>query len=304
MVPAELPGAFNAFYRQHQFPKPDPSSDENSMAGLDPSAAGLGQGDIAFCQLSPLHPITLDDETRNAAGIPKDARYFAWAYPMVDDGSIAFRGGGTPAKAFLEYGGYIYFSDACDVVGTNAIQPAPPFTLGLMFGRPQLLPAHVADVLTRRGRFQEITLEPLRRAGATHFGWIRPSEFSDCVASPDGCFVYKFAMGQPKYFPVVQRPVFTREMLDEDLEETEAWVVVRNALPTPTIEVPVIFDKTKSLSENAESNTHEVAHEGAADVRIGKDSQPDLSMTYEQWAGTGGDKGTITDPWIICIRRS
>jgi len=66
MSPARLAGAFNAFYRQHQFPKPDPTSDENSMAGLDPSAAGQGMRDIVFGQISPLHEITLDEETKAA----------------------------------------------------------------------------------------------------------------------------------------------------------------------------------------------------------------------------------------------
>ena len=34
-----------------------------------------------FCHCSPLHPTTLSAATRAAAGIPKSAAHFAWAYP-------------------------------------------------------------------------------------------------------------------------------------------------------------------------------------------------------------------------------
>merc|ERR1719482_726345 len=45
---------------------------------MDPYAAGMGESDIVFCQLSPLHPITLDAETKVAANIPAAAIHFAW----------------------------------------------------------------------------------------------------------------------------------------------------------------------------------------------------------------------------------
>lgn len=35
-----------------------------------------------FCHCSPLHPTTLSAATRAAAGIPKSAAHFAWAYPV------------------------------------------------------------------------------------------------------------------------------------------------------------------------------------------------------------------------------
>jgi len=249
-----------------------------------------------FCQLSPLHQITLDAETKAAANIPKEATYFAWAYPIVNDGSVRLSGQ-SPEMAFLEYGGYIYFNDARDAVGTNSICPAALGTLGLMFGRPQPLPQDIADTLTRQGRFQEITLAPLAQAGATHFGWIRPGEFSGKVASPDGCFAYKFGSGLPKYFPVVNKPVYTVELLQEELENDEAWVVIRNR--TPGIEVAMVFDRTKALEDNCENNAHSVELEGnAVGATVSKDSDPNLKLSYEDWQ-RGTDQGTIADPWII-----
>lgn len=304
MATANLAQAINAFYRQNpSFPKPDPASNESSMVGMDPSAAGMGQGDILFGQLSPLHLITLDSETKAAANIPASATTFAWAYPMVlEAGQQKPRG--LAEASFIEYGGYIYFNDNRDVVGTNSINPAPLGTLGLMFGRPQRLPDHVADVMTKQGRFQEITLKPLADKGATHFGWIRPGEFAMDIASVDGCFSYKFNDGSLKYFPVVSKPVFTKEMAEEELDESEAWVVVENPAQVPTIEIPVIFDRTKTLWENLFNNSHGIEISGSfSSVRVHRNGKPTAQIvSYEDWARSS-EPGTVGDPWMFRLER-
>eukprot|EP00933_Yihiella_yeosuensis_P019077 TRINITY_DN15493_c0_g3_i1.p1 TRINITY_DN15493_c0_g3~~TRINITY_DN15493_c0_g3_i1.p1 ORF type:complete len:343 (+),score=43.57 TRINITY_DN15493_c0_g3_i1:75-1031(+) len=300
MTSVDLSSAFNAFYIQHQFPKPDPESEENSMAGLDPARARLGMGEIIFCQISPLHKITLDSETKAAAQIPNEAAYFSWCYPMVLTSDGPRLTPGTPQCNFLTFGGYIYFNGERDVVGTNAISPAPLGTLGLMFGRSQCLPHQAADSLTRQGRFQEITLEALATKGATHFAWIRPGEF-DSVACPDGCFAYKFATGGPRYFPVVSKPIFTKALVDEELGDGEAWAVVRYS--QPCIEVPVIFDKAKLLEDNlADTSTDNLAIAMTADIEVtvGKDSDDSVSLSYKKWMESA-DQGTIGDPWIVKI---
>jgi hypothetical protein len=304
MTPTNLIAtAFNAFYRQHQFPKPDPASCENSMAGLDPAAANLGHGEIIFCQLSPLHRITLDDETKVAASIPRNASHFAWAYPAVDDGSGGPRRNSSEA-AFLQFGGYVYFDTQGNALGTNSICPAAYGTLGLMFGRPHLLEKEVTDLLTQKGRFQEITLDSLASKGATHFAWIRPGEFNGKVFCPDGAFAYKFADALPKYFSVVAKPVFTQELLEEELDATEAWVVVRGASPEPYLETVMIFDKTKSLRENldftiaSDTSNNFVVAAGMTSAYVTKDSNPNDEMTYEVWKSSQ-DSGTVADPWII-----
>lgn len=269
------------------------------MAGMDPSQAGMGAGEIVFCQLSPLHPITLDAETKAAANIPDAATFFAWAYPMVLEAGMS-RPRGAAELAFVEYGGYIYFNDRREVVGTNSINPAPFGTLGLMFGRPQPLSQSVVDTLTKQGRFQEITLKPLADKGATHFAWIRPAEFRGEVASNDGCFAYQFAGGSAKYYPVLSKPIFTKELVEEELDEREAWVVIRGG--TPSVEVAIIFDKTKTLDENLYNNSHGVQVGGTvSDVRIGRDSQEgDFTMTYNEWVSSP-DQGSIADPFIFQI---
>lgn len=116
---------------------------------------------------------------------------------------------------------------------------------------------------------------------------------------PDGAFAYKFAAGPAKYYPVVNRAIFTKALLDEELSDNEAWVVVRTDIPE--IEVPVVFDKMCSLAENLETNAHNTGISGPAlRSRVGKDSEGGLSMTYEQWQSLL-NQGTVTDPWIIDI---
>jgi hypothetical protein len=297
MSRAALAEAFNRFWREHDFcPKPDPASNENSMAGMNPYSAGMGDGEIIFCQLSPLHAITLDSETKAAANIPIDATSFAWAYPMVLEPGTA-RPRGVAEAAFIDFGGYMYFNDHRKVVGTNAIVPAPLGTLGLMFGRPQPLLASVADTLTKQGRFQEITLKALADKEATHFAWIRPGEFSDEIANVDGCFAYKFLHDQPKYFPVVSKPIFTKELLEEELDESEAWIVVR--YPKPALESAIIFDKRKSLEENMYNNEHGLqVGDDVSLIRIGRDKHPSLAMTYEEWTSSM-DQASLEDPFVF-----
>jgi len=301
-----LARAFATFYRNfREFPRPDPASDENIMAGLDLSAVGWQSfGEIVFCQLSPLHPITLDSETKDAANIPRSASHFAWSYPaVIDEVVLQSAARSHPAeKAFLEYGGYIYFDVQREVVGTNSIAPAPLGTPGLIFGRPQILPGKVEDTLTRQGRFQEITLADLRSKGALEFAWIRPAEFSDSVASPNGCFAYKFEGQVAKYFPVVDQPVFTRDLLAEDLDESEAWVVVRGE--RPAVERVVILDKASSLDDCAAR----CAQSGGGDfllssgsVDVSREGRAGPKMTYEEWQRSP-EQGSLSHPWVFLVR--
>jgi len=276
------------------------------MAGLDPHQAGMPSAEIIFCQISPLHRITLDDETKTAANIPKEAKFFAWAYPIVPMPGLQLPADGSPERAFLDYGGYVYYSNNRDTLATNAVVPAPLGTLGLMFGRPQLLPGDIRDVLTRQGRFQEITLEPLAQKGAERFAWVRPGEF-DGIAGPDGALCYEFRGLPPRYFPVVPKPVYTPEHLLEELEPSEAWVVVRDTTAPPYVEQLVLFDKRKSFAENVAATAAGmgvvVNNTEAAEVAFCRDSAPHFEMPYEEWQRSG-DQGSVQDPWVAILRQA
>jgi len=195
---------------------------------------------------------------------------------------------------------YIYFNNHREVVGTNSITPAQLGTPGLTFGRAQALPRNAEETLTRQGRFQEITLAVLRSKGAVEFAWIRPAEFGGSVASPNGCFAYKFEGRPPKYFPVVDTPVFTPDLLAEDLDETEAWVVVRSA--KPEVERIVILDKASSLEENAarceQSGGGDALVAAAARISITSEGKLGPKMMYEEWQRSC-EKGSLSDPWVF-----
>ncbi|CAE7946944.1 unnamed protein product, partial [Symbiodinium sp. KB8] len=160
MVNAQMAGAFNEYFRHPQVCKPDLQSQSSFMVGLSPCHIGVGDGEFLFCHCSPLHPTTLSPATRAAAGIPELAKFFAWSYPAELAGELRGRIISTlngPERAFLEYGGYVYFDSELNVVGTTSISPTSAGT-GLIFGRPLPLAEGVAAALFRQGRFQEVTL--------------------------------------------------------------------------------------------------------------------------------------------------
>lgn len=296
MSTCSVGAAINAFYRQHQIPRPHPYSPGPSLAGVDPSKIGVSSSKMLYCQLSPLHRVTLEDEMRVAANIPKEAKFFAWAYPVPDDGIVML--GNAAEHMFLKYGGYVYFNRSSEVVGTNSIAPAPLGSSGLVFGRGQDLPSSVEDILTRQDRFEEVTLAPLIAAGATHFAWIRPSEFSESVASTDGCFAYKFRHETARYFPVVSEPLFTPELLEEKLDENEAWVVVRP--DHPTVERIVVFDKTTGFMDNmkvARMDSLACASDEDVVACLGGMDRP---ISYPAWR-EAHEQGTLANPWILSV---
>ncbi|CAJ1374453.1 unnamed protein product [Effrenium voratum] len=193
MVKAQLVEAFNEFFTLPEASRPDPTSETSFMMGLQPCHIGLEEHDILFCHCSPLHPTTLSAASRAAAGIPKTANFFAWAYPVEKSKVPDLWHLSGPERAFLEYGGYVYYDKDCNVVGTTSISPTSVGT-GLIFGGSLPLAEEVADALAKQGRFQEVTLEPLLRKGATHFAWVRPREFAS-TQCPSGAFAYKFDGG-------------------------------------------------------------------------------------------------------------
>jgi len=302
LSPVNLAPAINGFYQQFRdFPRPDPASHENLMAGLDLSRLGWGMADVVFAQFSPLHRLTLDSEAKQAASMPEAAEFFAWAYPAVLEGGVPSRASPSE-KGFLDFGGYVYFNSSQEVVGCSSIVPAPVGTLGLSFGRPQPLPDKASEVLTQQGRFQEVSLSFLTSRGATHFAWIRPGEFDEAIANPNGSFAYKFAGRPTKYYPVVTKPVFTKGMLEEDLDDSEAWVVVRVSSP-PTMDKLLILDKSCPLEELPQRCPDAVEELSSPKVQgsgfsIYREETPETKLTFQEWQSST-EQGEIGNPWIF-----
>lgn len=155
---------------------------------------------------------------------------------------------------------------------------------------------------------RKFTIRELRDAGATHFSWMRPGEFNDRVPCPDGAFAYKFADGSAHFYAVVQEPVLTRYAIDEELDEGEAWVLVRNGTREPRLEQPCVFHKDKGLDENIQfivdnagaGCNFPVVEGHVLGMRVKTKGQMSPLLTYEQFR-TSKHKGTVMEPWIIFV---
>lgn len=147
-------------------------------SGLQQLHRVVGAGTIKG-YMSPLHEVNLDENAKEMAGIPSNARYFMFSYPasiMVKGISMRPpRHLSDPDLAFLRNGGYVYFDESMkSIVRMNAILPASEGAL--RFGPPLKWEADWSKRLIHAGRFRPITIDEISQSGATHFCWIRPNE--------------------------------------------------------------------------------------------------------------------------------
>lgn len=142
--------------------------------------------------LSPVSEVNLPGETRKQLGIPQEAMYFMWSYPVDFGCCLDSMEERDPDKAFLLYGGYVYLArDLRTIVKVLAVRPTRSDASGgaasvLHFGEAKQWDLSWTSPLLAKERFQPLTIaalkervpkvEELREAGPTHFCWIRPQE--------------------------------------------------------------------------------------------------------------------------------
>lgn len=150
-------------------------------------------------QLSPLSRITLESKQRVAAMIPAKATQFAFSYPACDTMSKQNKRRSSRAsvvQSFLKVGGFMYFDDDLNVVGTTTLGGVDSGESGgLNFGHPKKLKRSVTKALVQQGRFQKVTIKELRDgSGCMHFCWLPPMEKidGDEPMVPHGGFAYLF----------------------------------------------------------------------------------------------------------------
>lgn len=181
------------------------SADTGSLAQIDADritsyAAVLGGGLSKNVQgkLSPLSLITIDyGPTHKLIRIPKAAKYFCWAYPVVTSKLEIHKQDPSDMDAFLLFGGYVYFDKDMKAMQCNAINLQGS---QLQFSSPCKLGLKIVQELEKQNRFAEITFENMLERGATHFAWLLPSEFSESALYEDdalpvihpGAFAYKY----------------------------------------------------------------------------------------------------------------
>jgi len=169
-------------------------------------------GPHVTAQCSPTHPITLSDEERALADIPPEAVEFAWSYPMarweqvaqdphVLDDWASCQQGDPPLKDFLVVGGFVYLDEDHRIVRVTTPRDNKAEQGGLHFGAPKKWHHAWTKALLGDGRFQRVTIGPLKDAGVHFFCWLRPGErfvgedmrpLAIQPQVPHGGFVYLF----------------------------------------------------------------------------------------------------------------
>merc|ERR1719509_120534 len=117
------------------------------------------------------------EDVKKKAKIPQNAKWFCWLYPIALNDDIFKENSGAKLGdsecTLLTVGGYVYFDKDKKVVQVNTLVPG---NTGLFFGPPKKFDKNWIPDLQKEGRFHQITIKPLRDAGARHFCWIRPNE--------------------------------------------------------------------------------------------------------------------------------
>ena len=162
--------------------------------------------------ISPWDTITLTGEARERAGIPVDADFFAWAYPLQNMAQIGeddplLKNVTDSGLAFVIHGGFIYANNSLHPVGLNAVMGAAPKGEGLAFDGPHPkrlafdgphpLSSEMRSKLENANRFVPPTMPSLIKDGVIKFTWVEPS-FEPGLRGKDGAewrtgaFVYLY----------------------------------------------------------------------------------------------------------------
>jgi hypothetical protein len=149
-------------------------------------------------KVSTLSRVTIPVRKREEAGVPEDAHFFAFVYPITEIAKRlrAFSVDEDSEWAFLlRIGGYCYFDEHMNVKRVNA--------LGLVLSDVTLHlegPYHAdhqaAAALVDQGRMEPVTLRVMEMAGFTKFGWVHSNEQIGghklgAKAYPTGAFMYE-----------------------------------------------------------------------------------------------------------------
>lgn len=124
--------------------------------------------------LSPLVKIDLSPDTRDLAGIPRDAAWFAWSYPVA--GLRPTSGGGPADACFVLTGGWLYIDESrTRIVRAACMRPAEKDAT-IQFSHRQAWGDGWSEQLARTGRMQRVSLRHMREVGALYFCWLNPGE--------------------------------------------------------------------------------------------------------------------------------
>ena len=170
--------------------------------------------------MSPKHKVTLELEKRKAAGVPEDALYFAFAYPLTPqsdgwfDAALNAPSLSLGARSFLVSGGFLYFDAYGKCIQVNAVSSEYGLESQLEFDGPHRASHEAVAQLRAAGRLQPVTWKQLRAAGALEFCWVHPWERfgAERVALakyestiPNGAFLYAHEDGHVTFYSLWPR---------------------------------------------------------------------------------------------------
>ena len=184
------------------------------------SLKGLARG-----TLSPLHEVTIPQKSREAAGLPEAAAFFAFCYPAegLEEWLEQVNVADNPWASALLVGGFAYFDLSRHLICVNALSLTRAPTKLLLLGPYNTLPV-LAEELNRKGRLAAVTLDAMEEQGIKAFSWVHPNEeivltrtessdgtvpfrpLSEDVDYPLGAFVYTHASTDPIFFILAAAP--------------------------------------------------------------------------------------------------
>lgn len=173
--------------------------------------------------MSESHVVPFGHARRLDLNIPLKAAQMRWVYPSEERSYLGhemtydFDRNNDDHCAVMQFwlvGGFIFFDADGNAMQTNTLVPCPRGSSArqeLSFECPsRSLPPEVHEKLG--SRFQPVTLQALKDAGATHFCWLMPKEeFAGLHEQPQipfGGFAYKFDHGDHSYFAVARHITF------------------------------------------------------------------------------------------------
>ena len=188
------------------------------LAKVGVSSNEQGELDVSG-KLSPVAPLTIPDEMRPPVGVPVGATHFAFAYPAMSGGDSLehvleqLNLADERWAFFLLVGGFCYFTEddtgRFKLMQCNALVLVPSdFTME--FDGPHTPDPAALQVLKKRSRIVDVTLDVLEDAGFAAFGWVLPDELpggskvcqggSNAIDYPHGGFLYEMIDAEPTFF--------------------------------------------------------------------------------------------------------
>ena len=210
-------------------------------------------------RLAPPSKITIQGRRARIAGIPEEAKFYAFAYPLACLAGLYETVEPTDSwQYFLFLGGFCYFGADRQLLQTNAIVSSPSENKLNLIGPFEPSAAAIA-ALHQQKRLMELTAGALRAAGFERWAWINPGERpgdealladGNAPVPNNGTFVYEMSGGMSILYEVANLALFGyRE--DDTTRETVDLASAALAARSKSGSGRMLFDKAQTWRDKA-----------------------------------------------------